>query len=143
MAKIAGVRRIVYKPEMGEKLLKHMAKGLSFESFAGVLSVTETELNQMLDRSAHFKQCYEIGMQKSRHFWEQIGVAVVLGLKTFKTSDGQPISMGTFNASAWQFVMKNQFGWTEEEASKKRKGEQSIRIRLPEALKDKALKVKK
>lgn len=143
MAKIAGQRAIPYEERMGEDLIKHMAKGLSFESYAGILSCTEAELNSLLDRSVHFKRCYEIAMQKSRLFWEQIGIAVTLGLKTFKGADGQPISLGSFNASAWQFVMKNRFGWNEEEISKKSKQEKTIKIKLPDALKQKAIKVKK
>lgn len=92
-----GGRPTAYKPEYCEQLINHMANGLSFESFAGLLGVSNKTLYNWTKLSEEFLQAKEIGFEKSRLFWEKLGVAGAAG------------RVQNFNASAFIFNMKNRF----------------------------------
>ena len=74
-----------------------MAKGLSFESFAGVVHTTFKTLYNWADDHPDFLQAKQIGTSLSKLRWEQRGI------------DG--MTEKGFNTGLWYINMKNRFGW--------------------------------
>lgn len=60
-----------YKPEYCEMLIEHMAEGLSYEAFAGIVSVS---YQTIYDWEIHkeFLEAKEIGFSKCLLFWEKL-----------------------------------------------------------------------
>lgn len=85
-----------YDPSFCPRLIEHMAKGLSFEAFAGELGVC---LKTLYNWESHpdFLQAKGIGFQRNRLFWESMGVAGAAG------------KIPGFNATSFVFNMKNRF----------------------------------
>lgn len=96
-------RPTLYRPEYCEQLVEHMAKGLSFESFAGVLRINRDTLYRWAEMNEEFSDAHEVGRMASAYRWEQIGLDGVLGEIRF------------FNAYAWVFNMKNRFKWKDRQ----------------------------
>lgn len=90
-------RPTLYKPEYCEKLIEHMAEGLSYEAFAGAVRVSVDTLYQWEKDQPDFSEAKKIGVGVSRIFWEKMGIAGV--------------HAEVFNASVWIFNMKNRFRW--------------------------------
>ena len=88
-----------YKEEYCEKLVAHMAKGLSYESFAGLIGVHRETLYEWERKHEIFSDSKKIGKEKCLLFYETIGVQGMLG------------KIPNFNATTWIFKMKNKFGW--------------------------------
>lgn len=84
-----------YKEEYCEQLIKHMAEGLSFESFAGAVGVSKQTLYDWAAANPEFLDAKQRGFEVSRLTWERIG------LKITKAGEG--------NATAFIFNMKNRF----------------------------------
>lgn len=89
-----------YKPEYCEMVIEHMAQGLSFESFAGVVSTSKPTLYSWAEKNEEFLNAKRIGTEKCRVFWEKAGIKGLFLGKEEK-----------FNAAVWVFNMKNRFGW--------------------------------
>jgi len=88
----------LYKKEYCERLIEHMSEGMSFEAFAGVISVTRKTLYNWKEKHEEFLEAHEIGIEKCRVFWERLGIQGAIGSKDF-------------NGTAWIFNMKNRFRW--------------------------------
>lgn len=88
-----------YKPEFCEQLVKHMAEGLSFESFAAVPFVCVDTLHEWANRHPKFSDARKRGRQMGLKFWEEIGRAGCVG------------KIKNFNVVAWIFNMKNRYHW--------------------------------
>ena len=97
-----GGRPTKYRPEFDEMLIDHMAGGMSFESFAGVIGVCRATLYNMSDANPSFLDARKIGMEKCRFFWEKLGIGATAG------------KVENFNATCWIFNMKNRFGWRDK-----------------------------
>jgi hypothetical protein len=104
-----------------------MSRGLSFKSFAGKIGCSAETLYKFLDTHADFEEAKAVGEGKLRMFWEQMGVAGAMGLRTFKDSSGANVQLGAFSATAWMVNMFNRFrddwkrwGRKEEEGSSDR-----------------------
>ena len=98
-----GGRPTKYKPEYCEKVIEHMGQGLSFESFAGTIGVNQDTLHEWCKRHEEFSESKKIGREKSRIFWEKLGI------------DGATGRLQYFNAATWIFNMKNRFNWTDKQ----------------------------
>lgn len=85
-----------YKPEYCDLVIEHMAKGLSKESFAGVVGVDKVTVYNWIDAQEAFFNAVKRGEELSRLFWEELGRKGAMG------SD-------EFNATAWIFNIKNRF----------------------------------
>ncbi len=68
-----------YKPEYCEMLIKHMETGLSFESFAGVVSVCRDSLYEWEKVYEEFSYAKKIGFQKNLLTWEKIMLSHAIG----------------------------------------------------------------
>jgi len=99
-------RPTLYRPELCEKLIEHMAQGLSFESFGSNVEIDgeihtfcSTTLYGWLNEHEDFLKAKRIGMQKSMEWHEKVFNAMALG----KIKNG--------NATALLFMMKNRHRW--------------------------------
>lgn len=92
-----------YKQEYCQQLIDHMAQGLSFESFAGVIGVHDETLRNWSTKYPEFFAARKIGYAKNQVFWEKLGLAGAAG-----KVDG-------FNSAAWIFNMKNRFRWRDRQ----------------------------
>ena len=111
-----------YYDEHCEKVLNHMAGGFSFESFAGLIGVDRSTIYRWLDEQPAFKDAKKAGTEKSRLYWENIGV---------KGSAGQ---MPGWNPTGWIYNVKNRFPneWNDRKEAEKSPLEiRSIHIQLP------------
>lgn len=104
-----------YKEEYCELLIEHMAKGFSFESFAGVVGVSKQTLYDWAERHSEFLDAKKVAFEENRYFWEKIGIELANG----KNVDGNP--------TAWIFNMKNRF---REEWRDKQEIEQNSNVNL-------------
>lgn len=92
-----------YKKEYCKMLIDHMEQGLSFEAFAGVVSVSKQTLYDWEKAHPEFLDAKRQGFQKCRLFWEKLGLDNIINESFGK---GQSRSL---NASVWIFNMKNRF----------------------------------
>lgn len=99
-------RPTAYKPEYCEQLLEHMAEGLSFESFAGVIGTCRRTLYYWTEQHEEFLHAKNAGQEKSQLFWEKGMRALAFG----KLAGG--------NAATMLFTMKCRFGWREADEEK-------------------------
>lgn len=115
MPKKAG-RPTKYKKEYCQKLINHMAQGLSFESFAGLVDVDRSTIYYWEENYKEFYHAKKKGMEKCRLFWEKMGI----GLSAGKLKNGQ--------AGVWVYNMKCRFPkqWRDKENEEK----QNITINL-------------
>lgn len=106
-----------FKPEYCERLIEHMAEGLSFESFAGVIGTSRKTIYNWEKANPEFLHAKEIGTEKSRLFWESIGTEHILNSSESEstTGVGGSSSSKSINASVWIFNMKNRFGWRDKQ----------------------------
>jgi|SRR3954464_5532491 hypothetical protein len=84
-----------YKPEFCERLITHMSQGLSFESFAGSLSVCKQTVYNWRKLQKDFGIAFGIGIEKSRLFWERKGL--------------EALHDKSINPAIWIFTMKCRF----------------------------------
>lgn len=90
-----------YKENLPKKLIDHMSKGYSFESFGAVADCTRACLYKWVEKYPEFKEAKDMGTMKSQYVWEKIGLEMAL-----TKHDGNP--------TAWIFNMKNRFGWRDK-----------------------------
>ena len=90
-------RPTIYRKKYCDQLIDHMAKGLSFESFAGVLGVCKQTLYNWEALHVDFVDAKKRGTEKSRLFWEKLGIAGACG------------KIKNFNAASYIFNKKNRF----------------------------------
>jgi hypothetical protein len=94
-----------------------MAKGLSFESFAGRIGVSRRVLYDWLDAHEEFLHAKEIGAEKSLLRWEMAGIR---GYFAEKIRDDEALSgfrtdKQELIPAVWIFNMKNRFGWRDRQ----------------------------
>ena len=105
-----------YKPEYCEMIIEHMAKGLSIESFAGVVGVCEDTLNEWSKQYPEFKEARAIGKPKSRLFWEKLAIDNILN-ENFGNGQGSK----SLNTGIWCANMKNRFQWRDKHPDEEKK----------------------
>jgi hypothetical protein len=94
-----------YKKEYPEDLIKHMAEGLSFESFAGHCKVSVQCLFEWVARYDEFAKAKAIAEAQGMLFWERIGRTGMTG------------KIKNFVPAVWIFTMKCRFrkyGWRDD-----------------------------
>ena len=92
-------------------LVEHMEKGLSFESFAGVLRVSKQTLYNWAEQNQEFLDAKNVGTELARLWWESKATDYLLNMeKTTRDSDGNVETVKTsLNSTVWIFNMKNRF----------------------------------
>ena len=92
-----------YKPEYDQMLIDHMASGLSFESFAGLIHVCDDTLREWEKVHPSFSASKKIGFARNRLWWEQMGNAHITH------TDSKFESTPKLNSTVFIFNMKNRF----------------------------------
>lgn len=93
-----------FQEDFCDMLVKHMERGLSFESFGAVIGITPNRMQKWLKRYPQWQEAKETGEARSLLFWESLGIAGITAGKGF-------------NAAVWMFSMKNRFrkfGWKDK-----------------------------
>jgi hypothetical protein len=93
-----------YRKEFCEKLIDHMASGLSFESFGGEIFCTSEVLYDWLRMFPDFLQAKKTGEILCRNYWEKLGRDEII------SNGGKSL-----NSPIWIFNMKNRFMWTDRQ----------------------------
>jgi hypothetical protein len=84
-----------YDPKFCDMLIEHMAKGYSFESFAGDIGVNRDTLYEWTSVHSNFSDAKKTGASKSLKAMEEIGLLGMTG------------ELKGFNVAAWIFTCKN------------------------------------
>ena len=93
--------RSKYRPEFCQALIDHMASGLSWQSFCGVIGVALATTKTWLDQHSDFFDAKAIGEGQARLYWEKLGKLGGMG------------QIKDFNATVFIFTMKNRFNWSD------------------------------
>lgn len=105
-----------YDKKYCEELIEHMAKGLSYEAFAGTVSVSKQTLYDWEKANPEFLDAKEIAIEKCRIFWEELGIKNIINKSDSSSWEGGSESKSrSLNSSAWIFNMKNRFGWRDKQ----------------------------
>ncbi len=110
-------RPSAYKSEYCDQLIKHMEQGFSYESFAGSVGVSKQTIYDWEKAHPEFLDAKEIVVEKSRIFWEKIGIDHVVNIsESSEDEDGNRSSSSkSLNPSVWIFNMKNRFKWRDKQ----------------------------
>jgi hypothetical protein len=103
-----------YKPEYCQQLIDFQTQGFSFEAFAGHLGVSTRTVYDWIEQFPEFAHAKDIGLNRSRVFWEKLGVDHIVNMtdsESFGGNMGGQSKSRSLNASIWIFNMKNRFGW--------------------------------
>lgn len=98
-----------YKKEFDDGIIAHMEKGLSFETYAAIISVHRDTLYQWVKDYPEFSDAVKIAKAKCELFWEQ------LGLNYITHTDSKFESTPKINSAIYIFNMKNRFGWKDRQ----------------------------
>ncbi len=96
-----------YKPEYCQMLIDHMNGGYSFESFAGLIGVAKQTLYEWIDGNSEFLDAKEVGFEKSRLFWEKVGVDYIINQSSSTAGVGSESK--AINSTVYIFNLKNRF----------------------------------
>jgi len=102
---MASGRPTKYDPKYCDMLVKHMAKGFSFESFAGVVKTCIQTLYTWSKEHREFLDAKAEGHAQGMRFWEDAGIEGMWNEKEGRT----------LNASVWIFNMKNRYQWRDKQ----------------------------
>ena len=94
-------RKTDFKPEYCERLVEHMGKGLSYESFAGEIGCCRRTLYNWEESQPAFLHAKKEAFEKCMLYWEKIGL-------------GQATGQLKGSTASWIFNMKNRFGWMDK-----------------------------
>lgn len=92
-----------YKPEYCEELIEYMAKGFSFEAFAGKIQTHKDTLYEWCKVHKDFSDAKSLGLSRALVFWEEIGI------RGLWNEEGGP----KLNTANYIFQLKNRFKWTD------------------------------
>jgi len=107
-----GGRPSKYKPEYCEMLIEHMKKGLSFESFSGLVGVHLDTLYEW-QKKPEFSEAKNIGRAYERLFWEKIYTHAAMGYNKLSIN-GKEVIINP-NPTLIIFKMKNAFQWRDNQ----------------------------
>jgi len=93
-----------YREEYCEKLIQHMAGGLSYECFGATIRVARATVYSWEARFPEFLDAKRLAFDQSLLYWESAGNAgMYMGGKD-----------NPFSATIWNINMKNRFGWKDK-----------------------------
>jgi hypothetical protein len=96
-----GGRPTDYHESYPDLLVQHMAKGFSFETFAGLVGCCTDTLYEWKKKHDKFSDAHKIGMAKNKLYWEDIGI------------QGMTNKIPFFNSFIWFVNMKNRHDWVD------------------------------
>ena len=92
-----------YKPEYCDLVIEHMATGLSFESFAGLVRASKQTIYDWANKNPEFLDAKDIGFELNRLYWEK------MGRDHITHTDSKFESTPKLNSSVYIFNLKNRF----------------------------------
>lgn len=116
-----GLNELKYREEFCDMLIEHMAKGLSYKSFAPVCDTHHRNMERWEKKFPEWRRAKLKAADACRKFWEQLGI------------DGVKGSVKNFNSAVWIFNMKNRFHWRNEVVVSQEQRVDAVRIELPES----------
>ena len=104
---MSGGQPTKYRPKYCEMLIEHMKTGLSFESFAGVISVCKDTIYEWAKPTVQpaFSEAKRKAVALNLLWWEEAGIKGM-----FMGGKDNP-----FQASIYIFQMKNRHKWTDRQ----------------------------
>lgn len=103
-----------YKPEYCQLIIEHCSKGYSIESFAGLVGVHQDTIREWTLNYPDFSASKKEAIERSRLFWETIGINHILDENIVETEGNKRISTTKkLNTGVWVFNMKNRFRWVD------------------------------
>lgn len=102
-----------YDPTYTEMLIGHMASGLSYESFAGVIGISRATLYNWEEAHEEFLDAKKKGSEKNLLYWEQVGQEGLWDITEY--ADGKPVFKKALNSTVWIFSMKNRHKWKDRQ----------------------------
>ena len=96
---------LLYKPEYCEELIRHMAGGKSFVSFAGHINVGKRTIYEWVEKYPEFKESKAIAKAKCEEYYINLGLDMATG------------NLEKCNATAYVWLTKNILKWTAKEQS--------------------------
>lgn len=110
-----------YLDEYPATLEEHLALGLSFDSFVGVVCEDIEVIQGWLKKYPEFAKAHRIGEAKARLFYERLGIQGMMGVYR------------GFNANVFKFMVEERFKMGKPEAEEKgRGGGTNLTIILPD-----------
>lgn len=94
-----------YEPRFCDVLIEHMAGGLSFKTFAGIVRVTRKTLYNWSKAHADFKDAHDIGKSAHALYWETQGRDGLYDTVT-TDDDGNKVTK-KLNATVYCAIMNN------------------------------------
>lgn len=92
-----------YKEEFCERLIEHMSRGLSFETFGASIGVSREVAFNWVKVHPDFLNAKKEAFDRCQLFWENIGVEGI-----WNQPNGKILNTGNY-----VFQMKNRFKWTD------------------------------
>lgn len=99
-----------YKKEFCEQLINHMAQGLSFDTFAGVVGVSRDSLYEWAKKFKEFSDAKGIATAKRNLLVERIFTSMAMGLEV-RNHKGEIIKPRETPVIYWT---KNTLGWSDK-----------------------------
>jgi transposase-like protein len=106
-----------YKPEFCEKLVEHMSKGYSFESFGAVIDCGKASLYKWRDEHQEFSDALDMGRSKHLFMMEQMGQGNMV----------EHYQGPKLNTALYKLFMANIHGWREK-TDVEQKSEASVKV---------------
>lgn len=104
-----------YREEYCEKLIEHMARGRSIESFAGVVSVCKDTIYEWIKVHPKFSDAFKVGNQKRFLYFEELGLDNMISTSTTdKQGNNTYTESKSLNAAVYKLFMANLFGFTDK-----------------------------
>jgi hypothetical protein len=107
-------RPTLYDPKYPKMLIEHMASGLSYESFAGVIGTFRGTLYNWEKVHEEFLDAKKEGSEKNLLYWEKVGHEGLWDTTEYN-EDGKPIFKKSLNSTVWIFSMKNRHKWKDRQ----------------------------
>ena len=102
-----------YNEDLCQKLIDHMAEGLSFESFGAVVFQGKSTLYEWATRHKDFAEARATGQELSRAYWEKLGRDYVISRSESITNVGS--NSASINSAVYGMIMKNRFGYRDKQ----------------------------
>lgn len=97
-----------YRPEHCRELIDHMAKGFSFESFAGAIGVSKQTIYDWLESHPDFMDAKAIAQEKCRFHWEKLSVEYVINKPNGPTINSQVYTLNMRNRFPQEWGQKQE-----------------------------------
>jgi hypothetical protein len=118
-----------YKESYCKLLEEHLASGLTFRSFAGVIGVHFDTLYEWVKKHENFADAKKRGTAKGYLVWDKISLSIATG-RSMKYSDSNGktynIKPKEIPPAIYIFNMKNRFGWNDRIKIKKENNKDEV-----------------